>query len=75
MCVVNARTRTIECDTHTVSKSPEDKEVNRALFDKSNTLCTLILEPIRVILKIGGNLYLSAGGGGGHFPKWPPCSI
>ena len=58
-------------DTYRTS-SPEDKGQNRALFDKSMKLCTLKLDPIRVILKIGGNLYIAYVSYGGHFSKWPP---
>ena len=52
--------------------SPEDKGQNCALFDKSMTLCILKLHPIRVILKIGGNLYKAYVSCGGHVSKWPP---
>ena len=34
---------------------------------------TVILDAIRVILKFGGNLYLTYVNHGGHFSKWPLC--
>ena len=47
--------------------SPEDKRQNRALFDKSMKPLTLIVGRHLVILKIGGNLYLTYVRCSGHF--------
>ena len=45
---------------------------NRALYDKSMKLGTLLVYIIMNIAKIGGILDLSSVGDGGHFPKCPP---
>ena len=47
---------------------------NRALYDKSMKLGTIMLDTIGVILKTGGILDLYRGGRGSHFPRWPPVN-